>query len=238
VNNLLSTTPVVILAGGLGTRLQSVFPDLPKCMVRVGEKPFLQIQIELLKNQGAYYFVLCVGYMANKVMDYFGDGSKFGVSIRYSIEKEKLLGTGGALKLAGGFFTSRALALNGDTYLNEDYEKVLQSHFHLITSLKTWYNGVATMCTCRILETDKVLLDGSFVKGFVEKWINAGVYVIEQELLGSISANIVVSLERDILPIILQEERSIAAYKCSNQFFDIGTLDGLTKFEKFYKEKL
>src|SRR5438477_10610039 len=118
---MLSQVPVVILAGGLGTRLRPVLSDRPKGLAPVGERPFLEIQIELLRAQGARRFVLCVGHLAGQIEAYFGNGGRCGVRIDYSIEGEQLLGTGGALKLAERFFQPRALVLNGDTYLAVDY---------------------------------------------------------------------------------------------------------------------
>ncbi|NDH07349.1 nucleotidyl transferase, partial [bacterium] len=92
----LSKIPVLILAGGLGTRLRSVVADKPKALAPIMGKPFLEIQIELLKDQGARHFVLCVGYLSQQIAETFGDGSRFGVRIDYSEEKDQLRGTAGA----------------------------------------------------------------------------------------------------------------------------------------------
>ena len=84
MTNPLSNIPVLVLAGGLGTRLRSVVADKPKALAPIMGKPFLEIQIELLKDQGATHFVLCVGYLSEQISETFGDGSKFGVRIDYS----------------------------------------------------------------------------------------------------------------------------------------------------------
>ena len=89
---------VIILAGGLGTRLYPVMKDLPKPMAPVGNKCFLEIILELMKKNGLTDFIFCVRHMAEKIVEYFGDGSRFGVKIRYSTEKVPL-GTGGAIGL-------------------------------------------------------------------------------------------------------------------------------------------
>src|SRR5262249_41662980 len=102
-------TPVVILCGGLGTRLRPVLADVPKGLAPVGDRPFLEIQLELLRGQGARRFVLCVGHLAGQIRQTFGDGGRWGVRIDYSVEGDRLLGTGGALKLAERFFRPRAL---------------------------------------------------------------------------------------------------------------------------------
>ena len=100
---------VVILAGGLATRLGDLTRNQPKSMVKVREKPFLEHQLELLKGAGVKNVVLCIGHMGEQIESYFGDGTKHGVNIKYSVE-DMPLGTAGALKKAGNllngvFFT-------------------------------------------------------------------------------------------------------------------------------------
>ena len=84
----------VILAGGLGTRLRPITEKIPKCMAPVGDRPFLFYLLNLLKQHGIKRVVLCIGYLGEQVESYFEDGRKFGITIEYSQEKEKLLGTG------------------------------------------------------------------------------------------------------------------------------------------------
>ena len=86
-----------ILAAGLGTRLRSLGLDMPKVMVPIGGKPLLEYHLELFKRQGIREFIVNLHYLPEKITDYFGDGSRFGVSITYSLEPE-LLGTAGAVK--------------------------------------------------------------------------------------------------------------------------------------------
>src|SRR5215217_7466801 len=105
----------LILAGGLGTRLRPLFSDRPKPMAQVLGKPFLEYQIEQLRAQEFKDLVLCVGYLARHVQDYFGDGRGWGVRIDYAVETE-LLGTAGAIKNAQTFIAEDAfLVLNGDS---------------------------------------------------------------------------------------------------------------------------
>ncbi len=244
--SLLSRTPVVILAGGLGTRLRSVLPDLPKGLAPIGDEPFLQIQMELLREQGAREFVLCVGHLAGHIQSQFGDGAKWGVRVRYSVEGEKLLGTAGALKRAERFFTPRALVLNGDTFLAVDYERLLQQHLQAHESARV----LATLSLAKAPDAGRygtVLLDdaGTFLTGFKEKetatdagerWLNAGAYVIERGLLDTMLPDAVASLERDVLPSVLAAGYKVAARKGAEPFYDIGTPTDLAKFIDYYKD--
>jgi NDP-sugar pyrophosphorylase family protein len=236
--------PVVILAGGLGTRLRSVLSDRPKGLAPVGEKAFLEIQISLLRDQGARRFVLCVGHMASQIHDCLGDGSRLGVELLYSHETEALLGTGGALRLADRFFLPRALVLNGDTYLAADYAQILEDHLEARAAAPIG----ATLTVSRLEETERygtVVLDSTehYVTGFREKetkqtgpgWLNAGAYVIERELLARVPRGVACSLERDVFPAALADGMKIAAHRCWQPFFDIGTAEAFQQFQRLFK---
>ena len=111
---------VIILAGGFGTRLQSVVNDVPKPMADINGTPFLELLMTNMLSFGASEFVLCVSYMRDKIIDYFGEDFR-GVPVRYSIEEEPL-GTGGAIKQAFDLFgLDDAVVINGDSYIKMDY---------------------------------------------------------------------------------------------------------------------
>src|SRR3989344_9142075 len=105
----------LILVGGLGTRLQPVVRDVPKPMADVNGRPFLEYVINHLKKFGVKEIILATGHMHEKIESYFGDGSKFGVKIKYSVETQPL-GTGGAVRLARLLIGERFLLVNGDTW--------------------------------------------------------------------------------------------------------------------------
>jgi NDP-sugar pyrophosphorylase family protein len=113
--------PVAILAGGLATRLKPITEKVPKLLVEVAGEPFFSHQIRLLKKAGLSRLVLCVGYLGEKVVEGYGDGSKWGVQIRYSFDGPKLLGTGGALIRALPELGEVFYVLYGDSYLPIDY---------------------------------------------------------------------------------------------------------------------
>ena len=114
----------VILAGGLGKRLRTELKDIPKPMASIEGRPFLEYVIcNLLRKQGITEIILCVHYMADKIVDYFGDGSDFGVHILYSKESHDTpLGTGGALKAVEKYIDDEPfLVMNGDSYAEINY---------------------------------------------------------------------------------------------------------------------
>ena len=117
--------PVALLAGGLATRLRPITEKVPKLLIEVAGEPFFSHQIRLLRAAGLKHVVLCVGYLGEKIVELYGDGSKHGIRIDYSFDGPKLLGTGGALiqalpKLGEAFYV-----LYGDSYLPVDYRASL-----------------------------------------------------------------------------------------------------------------
>lgn len=227
--------PVIVLCGGLGTRLRPAVADRPKALARVGGTSFLALQLELLRDAGARRFVLCVGHMAEHIAAEFGDGSALGVRIDYSRDGEKLLGTGGALKRAERFFAPAAVVVNGDTYIDVNLERLAGAH-----ATARERGAVATLTLTEMLHADRygtVSLDANgWVSDFHEKdpagsgWVNAGVYVIERELLDRIPAGEVASLERDVFPDAIADGLTLAAYAHDGPFHDIGTPEALLAF--------
>jgi len=125
----IALTPIAILAGGLATRLRPITEKIPKSLVPVAGEPFLAHQLRLLHSQGLRKAVLCVGYLGEMIEKDFGDGSAFGIELRYSFDGPKLLGTGGALRQALPMLGGEFMVLYGDSYLPIDYASVLAS-FH------------------------------------------------------------------------------------------------------------
>lgn len=174
----------IILAGGKGERLRPYTNDRPKVMVEVAGKPILAWQIEWLKSHGITKFVLTVSYMHQVVSDYFGDGSKFGIEIDYSIE-EIPLGRGGGIKKA---FKSPLLAgeedvvvCNGDIITKLDLTKMIKNHLDqkaLVSLLLVPY-----ISRWGVVKVD----EQNHITGFEEKpklpyWINGGIYLFNKEV--------------------------------------------------------
>ena len=211
-----------ILCGGAGTRLRPVFADEPKSMALISGTPFLQLLLDRLKCQGVDDVILGTGYMAEKIENYFGGGSKFGIRLRYSREDEPL-GTGGALKLAEPFISDPVLVLNGDSYVE----------WNLIPMLELFRAKNANMVVVLHTVAD-VTRYGSVALGqdgrvthFIEKGIrtgpgliNAGVYLLRKQFVRELPAGTAISLEREIFPRLL--DRRIYGLICTGLFIDIG----------------
>lgn len=229
----------VILAGGLGKRLRRAVRDRPKSMALVLGKPFLEYQVEQLRKYHIIKIVLCVGYLADQIKSYFKDGSKFGVDIRYAVEEEPL-GTAGALRNAGHHLENEAfLVLNGDSYSEIDITRFIQFHRKK--------GGMGTILLSRVSQGQdyglmKVDEDDRII-GFLEKpekissdsIINAGIYLLEPEVLSYIPEGKQVSLEKKTFPHLLQENVPLFGYLTSDYFIDIGTPQNYAQIQKDMK---
>ncbi len=233
----------LILAGGLGTRLQAVLQGRSKPMAEAQGKPFLEYQIEQLRQQGFSELVLCVGHLASQISEYFGTGRRWGVRIRYAVETD-LLGTAGAIRNAGHFIDGTFLVLNGDSYLEMDFRQLLAFHQqHRSIDQRT----LGTIATVRIedgaaygmLELDEQgrILSFREKTGSAEGWINGGVYALEPDVLQCIPAGQAVSIERDIFPAVLDRGWHLLSYGVQAFFVDIGTPEGYQRFQHYREVK-
>jgi len=224
ISNDLSALTVAILVGGLGTRLRSIVPDRPKVLAPVRQKPFLAYLLDQLANCGASHVVLCCGYLGGQVRESFGETYRH-LQLVYS-QEETPLGTAGALRKAVPEFQSDLiLVMNGDSYCQAD----LLSFYH-------WHDQNSARASLLLVKVSDTSSYGRVELGienrvgyFEEKnvssaagWINAGIYLIQKELLLSVSSDRAVSLEKDMLPI-WAEQGFLYGFKSEALFIDIGT---------------
>jgi NDP-sugar pyrophosphorylase family protein len=227
------TTMVFILAGGLGTRIRSLYPDRPKPLIPIRGKPFLEHQIEQLRDQGFRDFVLCVSYRADQIADHFQAGAAWGVRIRYSYEQAPL-GTAGALRHAAPYWAGTCLVLNGDTFINTNFQILIAAH-------QAQPDAIGSLGLVAVPDTSRygqVLIDPQqHITDFREKdqsasggWINAGVYVLDPAVLDLIPSGRPVSIEREIFPALAARQR-LYGFPLDGAFVDMGTPEGLAAME-------
>ena len=226
----------VILAGGKGERLLPLTNGIPKPMVLINDKPYLEYQIEFLKKQGITDIVLLIGYLKEKIMDYFGDGSRFGVSICYSIEQE-LLGTGGALKNAEHLLRDVFFVIYGDSFLPIELSDVWELFllFQKKSLIVVYTNEEDTSVRNNVsLDDDNAVI--SYEKNSPRQldYVEAGVLMLQKEVLEMIPDNAKVSLEEEIFPKLIKKQQLIA-FITDQRFYDIGTPERLEKIKEVLK---
>ena len=220
----------IILAGGLGTRLRSRIRDVPKSMAPVVGRPFLEILLDRLIDQGCDRFILSVGYLRQVIIDAFGEDYR-GVPLRYAVE-DIPLGTGGAIQLALKHVVEPSvLVLNGDTYLDANLAAMLSLHASAGRPM--------TMAVTRVPDVARyggVTIDEGQVTGFIEKgqfgegWINGGVYILDSTFPWPENLETPFSFETDVLVPHVNQLHP-AAFTCDGQFLDIGVPEDLDRAE-------
>ncbi len=230
----------LILAGGLGTRLRSVVSDRPKPLADVEGKPFLAYQLEQLRAEGFCDLVFCLGYKAGQIQAYFGDGSAWGVHIDYAVETQRL-GTAGAIKNAARFVDGSFLALNGDSYLELNFQDMVDYHRRRRAANPRLLGSLAAVSVDDASAYGTLVLDeAKRIASFREKaaagqgWINGGVYVLEPEVLDLIPSGQAVSIEQETFPQALERGYELLAYPVTGFFVDIGTPEGYRRFQQYF----
>jgi mannose-1-phosphate guanylyltransferase len=233
----------IIIAGGLGTRLRPLTYLRPKPLVLLANRPFLEYQVALLKRHGIDDIVFATNYMADKIEDHFGDGSRFGVRMRYAIE-ESPLGTGGAIRNAADRFPGEAVAVfNGDVLTDFDLAAILAFHRSKQAVATITLSPVPGPSPFGVLILDENgrVLDWTEPSEATKKalaarrdltptgtdLINAGFYVFAPEFIARIPAGVPSSVERDIFPKLLAEKGAVYGCAPGGFWMDVGRAEQL-----------
>lgn len=235
-NNRPRDIDVIILCGGLGTRLQSVIDDRPKPMAEINGAPFLDILIDYVASYGFTRFILCTGYGSDFIKRYY-ENKRTKLTVLISNE-ERPLGTAGAIKNGESLIESDIfLALNGDSLCEIDLRDFLRFHFEKRAFISI---VLATMEMAMDYGVIKLDGDGQIIR-FDEKiltdgngLINAGVYLFDRRILEEIPSGQKQSLEYDLIPRIL--DKGIYGYVTEKGLLDIGTPERLEMARKYLRE--
>jgi NDP-sugar pyrophosphorylase family protein len=227
---------VVIMAGGLGTRLHPLTQDTPKPMLKVGGKPILETIIQSFVDQGFVNFFVSLNYKAEVITNYFGDGSQLGATINYLHEKSRL-GTAGGLSLLPQNIHAPIIVMNGDLLTRISVEALLDFHER--------ESAVATM----VVREDHyqvpygvVEVDGTQIIGLEEKpvqrhLVNAGIYVISQTGLENIPTDTFYDMPTHFAKLSANGHRT-AAFPLHEYWVDIGRLDELERAQREWPQEL
>ena len=229
---------IVILAGGLGTRLWPLTKEVPKPMIPVAGVPYLERQLQLIARQGLRDVVILTAYLGEQIEEYFTDGSRLGLSIRYSREAEPL-GTGGALREARSLLEDVFVVIYGDSWLPIEYGSVgsrLAASaamgalvvYRDVDGATGVRSNVALGPEGLVARYDKIAANDPELV-----YIDAGVLALRREVLNLAPASGKVSLEQGIFPQLI-ERRSLLGIATKQRFYDIGTFDRLQAIEELF----
>jgi mannose-1-phosphate guanylyltransferase len=226
----------ILLVGGFGTRLMPLTKNTPKPMLTVAGLPVTEHQIAMAKAAGITEIVLATSYLSEIFTPYFGNGSQWGISIKYAVEKEPL-GTGGAIRNAAQLLTSdeSIVILNGDVLSSHNLSEQIRQHQEHDADVTLHLTEVEDARAFGCVPTDGT----GRVTAFLEKMdnpvtnqINAGCYVFNPRVLSSIPLNTVVSVERETFPQLVSNNAAVYGYVENAYWLDIGTPRALLKASK------
>jgi len=223
----------ILLVGGFGTRLRPLTNHRPKPMLPIASLPVTEHQLAMAKRAGIKRIVLATSYMSEVFIPYFGDGSKWGMEIKYAVEKEPL-GTGGAIRNAAKELSgdSQVVIFNGDVLSSHNLKGQLDLHINSGADVTLHLTPVEDARAYGCVPTDS---EGR-VTAFLEKMdnpitntINAGCYVFDKSVIDSIPENEVISVERETFPQLIEAGKKVMGFVEKAYWLDIGTPNALLK---------
>lgn len=235
-------TKIIIVAGGLATRMLPITEEIPKCMVDINGKPLIQHQLEFFKSKGYTEFIFCVAHLAEKVKEYFGDGSKFGVRIQYVQETKELMGTAGSVKLAEHLVTDpEFIVYYGDNLTSMDLDKALRAH-----RMKRALATIVLRPSPPGYKASSIILlnPDNRVKLFLEKptevdydkyceekmFINSGIYIFSRDIFELIPKETKFDFAKDLFSKLLNFRELFFGYPTTEFFREIGRVEKYNPF--------
>jgi NDP-sugar pyrophosphorylase family protein len=229
----LSEVPVAILAGGRATRLGSLTADLPKALIPVAGRPFVDHQLALLQRNGVHRVIFCVGHLGDQIEAHVGDGSRYGLQVAYAYDGDRLLGTGGAVRRALPLLGALCYVVYGDAYLDIDYAAILD-HFGqrpepaLMTVFRNggrWDTSNVHYRDGRVIRYDKRQPDPEMA------YIDYGASLYRAEALERMPPDEVYDLGD--LTHELAADGLLAGYEVTQRFYEVGSVAGIRETEAY-----
>lgn len=230
----IKTNRVILMVGGLGTRLRPLTQDTPKPMLKVGNKPILQTIVEKFAEYGFVNITMCVNFNASIIRDYFGDGKEFGVNIDYVLE-QKRMGTAGALSLLKEHPSEPFFVMNGDLLTNVNFEHIFS--YHVLNK------ATATMC---VREYDYevpygvVKMNDNKIIEIAEKpvqkfFVSAGIYMLSPEILDLIPQDEFYDMPT-LFEKLIKLSKNVISFPIREYWLDIGRMEEYQRANEEYKE--
>ncbi len=237
---------IIIVAGGLATRMGQITEEIPKCLIDLNGKPLIQHQLEYFRDKGYKDIIFCVAHLAEKVKDYFRDGKEFGLNISYVQEKEELMGTAGSVKLAEDIIDEDFIVYYGDNITSMDFDRFIRFHKEKKT--------IATICIRPLPQGYKsssliTLDEDKKIKLFLEKppietiekhkdekrYINSGIYAFKKDIFKLIPENQKYDFAKQLFPSLI--EMGVYGYVTEEFFREVGRVEKYKALLEEFKDK-
>ncbi len=223
---------VVIMAGGMGTRLGELTMNLPKPMLSLGDQPVLSFIISSFKQYGFREFILCIKYKSEIIKDYFKDGSELGVSIEY-IEEKDYMGTAGALSLISGELSAPFWVINGDIITTLNLNSMYNFHEEQASFATMGIKEYCYQIPFGVVKSRDGYMEKMEEKPFAKHYINAGIYLIDPYLLSLIPPHAYFDIT-DLFSLMLEKEISASVYVINEYWIDIGRKEDYEAARSWY----
>ena len=218
-------TPIVLMVGGLGSRLGKLTKNCPKPMLEVGEKPILETIITAFSQYGFYNFILSVNYLSHVIVDYFKDGSKWGVDIQY-LREQTSLGTAGGLSLLEKKPKKAFFVMNGDLLTRLNFQSLLEYHKEHGVQATVAVREYKNQIPYGVVEHDGSYLVKMEEKPVKKQYVNAGIYILEPGCLDLIPKNRAFDMT-DLIKSLISRKQKVAMFPIHEYWRDIGRIEEL-----------
>ncbi len=228
--------PLAILAGGHATRLGSLTKEFPKCLIEIDRKPFVDWQLNLLVQKGYSDFIFCISYKSKMIQDHLGDGSRWGARIRYSLDGETQLGTGGAIQKALPLLGKSFGVIYGDSYLPTDYSAIEKAFLNSRgEAMMAVYHNRNELDASNVEYTNGSLIN--YQKGTNDPkmhHIDYGLTYFHEEAFTNLKPHVTFDLSE--LCHRLSTEKKLAGFEVFQRFYEIGSVSGIKEFSKYLRK--
>ena len=229
--------PVVIVAGGMATRLFPITKKIPKSLIKINGYPFICHQMDYLKQQGVKEVVICIGFLGELIKDVISTGSKWGIKVTYSSDGVSVLGTGGAIKKALPYLGEHFFLLYGDSYLSIDYSIIEKAYFNskkkaIMTVFKNsnrWDKSNVIFHKGKLIKYDK---NNHSIK---MKHIDYGLSILNKKIFVRYKKK--ENFDLSEIYMDLSNNNELAGFEIYNRFYEIGSQEGIKEFQDYLKER-
>ncbi len=225
--------PCAILCGGLATRLRPITEKIPKSLIPINGRPFIEHQLRLLRRNGIARVVLCVAHFGEQIQEFAGDGSAFGMSISYSFDGNELLGTAGAIRKALPLLSGSFFVVYGDSYLVCDYADIANAFMNSKKrGLMTIYRNESHYDSSNVQASEGMILRYDKRDRTAEmNYIDYGLGIFCSSVFEKLAANEAIDLA-DVYKNLLAAG-DLASYEVNQRFYEIGSSRGIADLENY-----
>jgi NDP-sugar pyrophosphorylase family protein len=224
---------LILLAGGLATRLRPITETVPKSLIEINGKPFIDYQINLLKNKGIKKVIVCAGFLGEQIKNYLKDGSRYGLEIDYSFDGDELIGTGGAVKKAIDKTNGVFWVMYGDSYLDTDFEQISRyyeskKNLGLMTVFNNsdkWDSSNVEFENGRIIKYDKINKTKDM------QYIDYGLSIFHKEAFSKFRELQKFDLTKVYSELLNEDE--LLGFEVKKRFYEVGSFKGIEEFKSY-----